>query len=185
MSYMLDIVGSFIIAGLLLLAVMSSYTNVNEFALISSMNLTVQENLKEWTQIVRHDFRKIGFHVNDTTSAIQSIDSTSISFLADIDNNGTVDSVSYFLSDPDQVPGTENPRDRMLNRLVSGQLTSGSLGLTDFQLRYYDGIGNLTWVPDEVKAVEVFIQIESPFPLDTTYVWSNWRGVISPLNIQL
>lgn len=184
MSYMLDIVGSFIIAGLLLLAVLSSYSNVNEFALISSMNLTVQENLKEWTQIVRHDFRKIGYHVDDSTSAIQSIDSTSISFLADIDNNGIVDSVSYFISDPDQVLGTVNPRDRMLYRQVGGQITKGSLGITDFQLRYYDGNGNPTWVPSVVKAVEVFIQIESPFPLDTTYVWSNWRGVISPLNIQ-
>lgn len=184
MNYMLDIVGSFIIGGLLLLAVMSSYSNVNEFALISSMNLAVQENLREWTQIVRHDFRKIGYHVNDPASAIQSCDSTSISFLADIDNNGIVDSVSYFLSEPDQVPGTENPRDRMLYRLVSGQQISGSLGLTDFQLRYYDGAGNPTWVPSTVKAVEVFVQIESPFPLDTTYVWSNWRGVISPLNLQ-
>ena len=184
MSYMLDIVGSFIIGGLLLLAVISSYTNVSEFALNSSINLAVQENLREWTHIVQHDFRKIGYHVDEPQTAIQSCDSSSISFLADIDNNGSIDSISYSISDTYQIPGTENPRDRMLSRMINGQMITGSLGLTDFQLRYFDGAGNPTWVPSNVKAVEVFIQVESTFPLDTTYVWSNWRGVISPLNLR-
>ena len=184
MSYMLDIVGSFIIGGLLLLLVMSSYTNVNEFALTSSINLVVQENLKEWTQIVQHDIRKIGYHVSDTLNAILICDTSSISFLADIDNNGSVDSISYLLGTPDQVPGTENPRDRMLYRQVNDQQTGGSLGLTEFQFKYFDADGHLTWVPAEIKAVEVFIQVESQFPLDTTYIRSNWRGVITPLNLR-
>jgi hypothetical protein len=184
MSYMLDIVGSFIIGGLLLLAVMSSYSNVSEFALTSSMNLSVQENLREWTQIVQHDLRKVGYHLPDSVSAFRHCDTTSIIFLGDIDNNGTVDSVSYFISGTEMVPGTENPRDRMLTRSLSGQQITGSLGITDFQLAYYDSVGSPTWVPSNVKAVEVFIQVESAFPLDTTYVRSNWRGVISPINLR-
>lgn len=183
MSYMLDIVGSFVIGGLLLLAVVSSYTNVSEYALTSSINLSVQENLREWTQIVQHDFRKIGYHVPDSVNAVQSCDTSSISFLADIDNNGSVDSISYFVSDIYQIPGTENPRDRMLTRSVNGQQITGSLGLTKFQLSFYDSTGSPTWVPSNVKALEVFIQVESTFPLDTVYVRSNWRGVISPLNL--
>jgi hypothetical protein len=184
MSVFLDIVGSVIIAGLLLLAVLSSYSNVSQYALLNSMDLTVQENLSEWLQIVQHDFRKIGYRVANPAWAIQDCDSSSISFVADIDNNGVVDSVSYYLGLPSQVPGTQNPRDRALYRVVSGQQTGGALGLTDFQLRYYDSTGNLTWTPSAVKAVEIFIQVESPFPLDTTYVWSSWRGLIYPLNLQ-
>jgi hypothetical protein len=184
MNTFIDIAGSFIIGGLLLLAVVTSYTNVNEFTLYSNMDLTVQENLREWIQIVQHDIRKIGYRVGNPAWAIQHCDSTSINFVADIDNNGVVDSISYFLGTPDQISGTENPRDRSLFRSVSGQQTGGPLGLTEFQLRYFDGVGNPTWTPSAVKAVEVFIRIESPFPLDTTYVWSSWRGLIYPLNLQ-
>jgi len=185
MSYYLDIVGSVIIGGLLLLAVMSSYTNVSQVALDSSVELTVQENLDEWTEIIQHDFRKIGYHVPNPAWAVQACDSTSITFMADVDNNGTIDSVSYFLGTPDQVPGTENPNDRALYRQVSGQpTTGGSLGLTDFRLLFYDNSGNPTWTPSDVKAVEVFIQVESPFAVDSTYERSNWRSVIHPLNLQ-
>jgi len=184
MSYFLDIVGSVIIGGLLLLAVMTSYTNVNQVALDSSLELTVQENLDEWIEIIQHDFRKIGYHVPNPAWAVQACDSTSITFMADLDNNGTIDSVNYFLGTPDQVPGTENPNDRTLYRQVSGQLTSGSLGLTGFRLRYFDNSGNPTWTPSDVKAVEVFIQVESPFAVDSTYIQSNWQTVIHPLNLQ-
>jgi hypothetical protein len=184
MNTFLDIAGSFIIGGLLLLAVLNSYTNVNQYALESSMDLSVQGNLSEWVQIVQHDFRKIGYRVGNPGWAIQTCDSTSIIFKADIDNNGVVDSVTYYLGLPNQVSGTENPRDRALYRVVDGQQTGGALGLTDFQLRYYDMTGNVTWTPSAVKAVEIFMQVESPFPLDTTYVWSSWRGMIYPLNLQ-
>jgi hypothetical protein len=184
MGTFLDIAGSVIIAGLLLLAVLNSYMNVNQYALMSTMDLTVQGNLSEWLQIVQHDFRKIGYRISNPAWAIQNCDSSSISFVSDIDNNGTIDSISYYLGPASQVTGTENPRDRALYRVVSGQQTGGALGLTDFQLRYFDSSGNATWTPAEVKAMEIFIQVESPFPLDTTYVWSSWRGMIYPLNLQ-
>ena len=184
MGTFLDIAGSAIIAGLLLLAVLSSYTNVNQYAIQNSMDLSVQGNLSEWLQIVQHDFRKIGYRVGNPAWAIQSCDTSSISFVSDIDNNGVLDSVTYYLGLPDQVSGTQNPRDRALYRVVGGQQTGGALGITDFQLRYYDDSGNITWTPSDVKAVEIFIQVESSFPLDTTYAWSSWRGVIYPLNLQ-
>lgn len=184
MSIMMDIVGSFIIGGLLLLAVMSAYTNINEYAITSSMELTVQGNLGEWTQIIQHDFRKIGYRAPNPAGAIQACDSVSISFLSDIDNNGILDSVSYVLTNPNYMAGTLNPRDRALYRIVSGQASGGSLGLTDFRLRYFDATGNPTFTPSAVKAIEVTLQVESSFPLDTTYVRTNWRRLIYPLNLQ-
>jgi len=184
MSIMMDIVGSFIIGGLLLLAVVSAYTNVNEYALLSNMELEAQENLMEWTQLIQYDIRKIGYRVPNPAGAIQTCDSVSISFLSDIDNNGSVDSVSYVLTSPNYMPGTINPRDRALYRTVSGQTTGGSLGLTDFRLTYFDASGNPTLNPTAVKSIEVSLQIESPFPLDTTYIQTNWRRKIYPLNLQ-
>jgi hypothetical protein len=148
------------------------------------MELTAQGNMSEWTQIIQYDFRKIGYRVPNPAGAIQTCDSVSISFLADIDNNGILDSVSYVLTNPDHMPGTQNPRDRALYRTVSGQASGGSLGLTDFRLRYFDAAGNPTFTPSAIKAIEVSLQVESSFPLDTTYVQTNWRRLIYPLNLQ-
>jgi hypothetical protein len=184
MNTFLDIAGSVIICGLLLLAVLNSYSNVNQYTLQNSMDLSVQENLLEWQEIVQHDFRKIGYRVANPAWAIQHCDSTSVSFVSDIDNNGVVDSVSYFLGSRDQGSGTQNPRDRALYRVVSGQQTGGVLGLTDFHLKYYDSQGKNTTAPSAVKSIEVFIQVESPFPLDTTYIRSYYKGLIYPLNLQ-
>jgi hypothetical protein len=183
MGAILDLVGSAIIAGLLLLMLMSVNNNVSEFTILNGLSASAQENLVELATEVEYDFRKIGFRVGNPNTAIISCDSTSISFRSDIDNDMTLDTVSYSLGQPAQMTSTLNPNDRKLIRTVNAAQISSSLGLTLFRLRYYDSSGNSTWTASAVKGLEVALQVESPFPVDTTYARAFWRTRIFPKNL--
>ncbi|RJQ47852.1 MAG: hypothetical protein C4534_00500 [Gaiellales bacterium] len=183
MSAVLDLIGSFIIGGLLLMMVLSVNTNVSQFSVQNGMELSSIENMAELTQEIEFDFRKIGYRAPNPSAALVRCDSTMIAFLADLDNNGTADSVVYSLGAPSQVGGTCNPRDRKLLRQVGAQRINSSLGLTSFRLRYFDAAGNLTSTPSAVKSIEVSLQVESPFAVDGAYAVSTWNTRIYPRNL--
>jgi hypothetical protein len=183
MSTLLDLVGSAIIGGLLLLMLLSLNSNVSEFSILNGLSTTAQENLAELTSEIEYDFRKIGFRVSNPSAAILSCNTTSISFLSDIDNNTTIDTVTYSAGLASQMTSTPNPNDRTLTRQVNGAQASNSLGLTLFRLRCFDANGNPTWTPSAVKGMEVIVVVESPFPVDTTYARAFWRTRIFPKNL--
>ncbi len=72
MGSILDLVGSAIIAGLLLLMLLSVNNNVSEFTILNGFSTTTQENLTELATEVEYDFRKIGFRVANPNTAIIS-----------------------------------------------------------------------------------------------------------------
>ncbi|MFH1862412.1 MAG: hypothetical protein ABH878_06315 [bacterium] len=183
MSTLLDLVGSFVIGGLLLLMLLSVNANVSQVSTEDQLELIVQENLAELVSEIEYDFRKIGYQVSNPALAIISGDSTSVIFWTDIDNNGSLDSVSYSLGATSEVTGTVNPRDRILHRAVNGQQTLGSLGAVDFRLRYFDLQGVQTTNMGLVKSIEYYLLLESQFPADTTYARSAWTSVIRPKNL--
>ncbi len=184
MSAILDIVGSFIVGGLLLMMILSVNGNVSQYSIENGLELSAQEGLVEFVEEIENDFRRIGYHVSNPSTAITDCDSTSITFSSDIDNNGTVEVVSYSSGTTDQVGGTQNPRDFPLTRQVGEQQVSNSLGLTQFQLRFYDASGSQTWTPAAIKSIEIILQVESPFPVENTYAQANWTGKIYPRNLQ-
>jgi len=185
MSIMLDVLGSFIVAGLLLMAVISTNAHFSQYTMESTMDLSAQESLVELSSILQYDLRKIGYRVLNPQFAIIAMDSTSLAFWGDIDNDGLIDSVAYTLGDPDQMGGTSNPNDRRLYRRVGENVVGGSLGLTNFRLRYFDLYGLETTFTELVKGIEVSLEVESSFPLDSTYSHTSWKGVVYPMNLNL
>ncbi|HDH57706.1 MAG TPA: hypothetical protein ENF16_03750 [Bacteroidetes bacterium] len=183
MSTMLDMVGSFIIGGLLLMMILNVNANFNMMSTENRLDLMVQENLAELIEEIEFDFRKIGYGVQNPSLSIISADTSSISFWADLDNDGTLDQVSYTLGPTSDVFGTVNPRDRILYRSINGTQTGGSLGVVDFQLTLYDISGTQTTDPTLVKSLDYYLLLESPFPMDTTYARSAWTGTVHPKNL--
>ncbi len=183
MSTMLDMVGSFIIGGLLMMMILRVNANFNQMSIEDRLELIVQESLTELVEEVEYDFRKIGFGIQNSALAIISADTSSISFFADLDNNGSLETISYQLGSTAEVSGTLNPRDRILRRSVDGQSYGGSLGVTNFQLTLYDISRTVTADLTLVKSLDYLITVESPYPSDTTYAISSWRGTIRPRNL--
>ena len=179
---MLDIMGSVIIAGLMVIMLMkfNIYQSTTKFA--SDSELQMQQNSKTLAEIINHDFRKIGYDY-DSTSIVQA-DSERVSFFSDIDRNGSIDFVSYFLGDTSEVTETTNPKDRILYRVVNSDTISGpSLGLTKAKFSYLDEIYTETATLDDIKYVRAELWIESIEPVGEEYIFTYWELTINPRNL--
>jgi hypothetical protein len=174
----IDLIGSFVLFGwLLLTAIRVSIANSENMQTYGG-ELLVQENLVEVTRLLEYDFRKIGFckepnNLPDPTKAIILADSLRLKFLTDVDltgagPDGVVDSIYYYLGTTAELAGTQNPRDRLLYRVVNGETPKGSnLGITSFRFRYYDGAGNELGVPvsalnlQRIQTIQISLIVEN------------------------
>ena len=182
MSLILDIVGSVIVAGILLLMMINAniYQTSTRFA--SDSELQLQQNAKTLSDIVGYDLRKIGYEF-DGNPFIEA-DSEWVSFYADMDRDGSTDKVIYLLSDPYMASATPNPNDRVLLRIVNGDTSAGpSLGLTKIKLSYYDKVGTPTLVSSDIKYVKAELWIESIEPVNDKFLFTYWELTISPRNL--
>jgi len=179
---MLDIMGSVIIAGLMVIMLMkfNIYQSTTKFA--SDSELQMQQNAKTLAEIVNHDFRKIGYDY-DSTSIVQA-DSERVSFFSDIDRNGSIDFVSYFLGDTSEVTETTNPKDRILYRVVNSDTISGpSLGLTKAKFSYLDEVYTETTTLTDIKYVRAELWVESIEPVGEEFIFTYWELTINPRNL--
>ena len=186
-SSLIDILGATLVGGMLLLilfrindaAVENTYTYGGEYI--------VQSNLVEVVELLEHDFRKIGYcadwkQIPDPSKAIISADSTSISFLTDLDSDGTVDTLNYYLGPKSELSSTPNPDDRMLYRVVNNETPRGSnLGVVEFRLTYFNAIGSKiefpVAVPGEIHTMQINITVENTAAYDEQYSHAFWRQI--------
>ena len=147
---LLDILGSVVIGGFLLLTLI----RMNDNAAMNTYNfggeLSLQENLVVTTELLEYDFRKIGYCENYTAlpkpeeAALRFADTSKIIFLTDeltvagyTMGDGVVDTIEYFLGPTSELSGTPNPNDRILYRIVNHDTNKVNLGITYFRIRYY------------------------------------------------
>ena len=173
----IDIIGSFIIFGWLLLMSLRMNTANSENMQTYRGELLVQQNLVEVTQLLEYDFRKIGYcaepnNFPDPTRAILLADSNQIKFVTDVDfgsgPNGAIDSIHYFLGPTSELDLTVNPRDRMLYRVVNAETPNGSnLGITSFNLKYFDSGGLELGTPilgndlQKIQTIQISMTVEN------------------------
>jgi hypothetical protein len=153
----------------------------------------VQTNLVGAVQILEHDFRKIGFCRNwdsipNPGQAFLAADKQSITFRSDLDNDGDIDQLRYFISDPSEMSKTPNPRDVKLYRQVNSETpVDVAIGLTQFNLKYYNALGGEITTPvailGEINTIQIDITVENVFSVteqyqDTAkYATAFWRQI--------
>jgi hypothetical protein len=167
---LLDILGSIIIGGILMLIAWRLSEAATEKTYNNSGELSMQQNLATVAQIIEHDFRKIGFCDNynkipDPSKAITYADTSSLKFLTDIDSDGDVDSIFYYLGPTSELLSTPNPRDRILYRIVNNEAPMGSnLGVTRFFMVYYDALNDSIptpiTTPGIISSIEINVTVE-------------------------
>jgi hypothetical protein len=171
-----------IIGGLLFLSLMKlngSYTNN---AYLQQTALTAQTNVKAVSDVIDYDFRKIGYR--RTGTKIITADTSTFTFWSDIDNNGSVDSVRYFLSSTSTLANTPNPNDRILYRLVNSQSTAGgNMGVIRFRLTYYDSLNAVTSTLSAIRAIKVQMTVQSPYPINGEYSTAYWEALFRPRSL--
>lgn len=189
-STMLDIVSSMLISGLLLLAALSMSERATSNTYQAETSLSVQQNITSIVENLEWDFRLIGYCKNDTVPSNEFIvrgDTNEIKFLADVNNNGTMDTVTWDM-EPWRIAGCSNPNVRMLVREVSDtngilEVDSSNLGVTQFHLRYFNEMGDTVETPFKgdtsgVQVVEVTVTVEpvsSYADTSNKQIFSTWR----------
>ena len=186
-STLLDILGSIIIGGVMMNIAYRLSDTITERTYNHSGELTIQRNLATSAQIIEYDFRKIGYCKNwnlipDPTKALLYADTSEIKFYTDIDNDGDVDSIRYYLGPTSELTSTANPRDRLLFRVLNGeQPRSANLGITQFKMIYFDALGDTLTPPiginGGVTSIEINLTVESTDAYDQKYSKAFWRQI--------
>jgi type II secretory pathway component PulJ len=184
-STILDIIGSIIMGGFLLLLLWKIDDSATQNVINNSQEVIMQQNLTTVATILENDFRRLAYCAKyDTTIAqpITQADSNSITFLADIDGDSTMNSISYYLGDTTELASTPNPRDRLLYRVADGVVKQeANLGVTKFKLIYFDVIGDTMDLPIAdlalIKSVEISLTIEDSYAYNEQYSEAFWRQI--------
>jgi hypothetical protein len=186
-STILDILGSMMIGGVLMLNLATINNSAVENTYTGTGELTAQQNLAAIVQVLEHDFRKIGYcadwqQIPIPTQAILSADSTSIKFLTDVDSDSNVDTMHYYLGPASELLMTPNPRDRILYRVVNSEVPVGvNLGVIQFSLNFFDVFRNpisfpIT-VPGEIYTMQIDLAVEDVAAYDEKYAFAFWRQI--------
>lgn len=175
------IVTSFIIGGLLLLSVFTLNNTVMQHSAQSTMELSAQTHVETLSEVMSYDIRKMGYRT--TGVAVQTATPLQLAFLSDLDNDGTVESVSWIADTTAHIPATHNPDDFLIYRIVNSDTTDFATATTGFEFTYYDSTGAQTAGLTDIKSVQVVLRCESPEPLSNEYVRASWQQRFSPRNL--
>jgi hypothetical protein len=188
MQSVIDILGSIILGGMILLIVLGFNSNIIESAATQTFHTTTQQNLTTIADIVENDFRKIGYHVSDSVKVTYT-DSIEIKFQSDIFNDSTIHTIRYYFN-PTASSGHQNPNTRVLYRSIdNGPFLSMNLGLTGFRLWYYDANGSLltgngSSTLSKIRAIKISMNIQSTSAFNQSYSGAYWERTIKPKNLK-
>ena len=186
-NVILDILGSVVIGGILLLSMANVNEKSTENLYRGSTNLAAQTNLATIVQILETDFRKIGYcadwqQIPTPTEAIIYADSVSIRYLTDVQSDGIVDTMFYYIDHSTDIPETPNPRDRYMYRVVNNEAPVGvNLGVTQFKMTFFNALGTeLTFPladPREIYTMQIDISVEDVAAYNQKYQTIFWRQI--------
>ena len=186
-NVILDILGSVVIGGILLLSMANVNEKSTENLYRGSTNLAAQTNLATIVQILETDFRKIGYcadwqQIPTPTEAILYADSVSIRYLTDVQSDGIVDTMFYYIDHSTDIPETPNPRDRYMYRVVNNEAPVGvNLGVTQFKMTFFNALGTeLTFPladPREIYTMQIDISVEDVAAYNQEYQTIFWRQI--------
>ena len=186
-NVILDILGSIVIFGILMLTLFRIVDSATANTYKGSGDLVAQQNLSSIIQVLEYDLRKIGYcadwkNIPAPNQSILLADSTKIKFLTDVDENGDLDSLFYWLGPTSELINTPNPRDRFLYRVTNNEAPVGvNLGVIQFSLTYFNSLGNLLDFPidepGEIHSMEIKIAVEDVDAYNQQYSTAIWRQV--------
>lgn len=182
----LDLIASTMVFGSLLIMMLRINMGSAENMQMYRGDLLVQQNLVEITKLLEYDFKKIGYcadptKIPDPSRAIRYADSIKIKFYTDFptssnpQGDGNLDSLTYYVGPKSEATATPNPNDRLLYRIENNSSPVGvNLGVTQFDLRYFDAFRNSLTVPVTncglIQYMQITIQVENLAAADTLII---------------
>jgi hypothetical protein len=180
----LDIIGSAITGGLLLLTLLDFNAHNMENKQLYRDEIIAQKNLVQVVNVMEEDFRRIGYcsvRQNMSVPVVTMAAAESLRFKTDLpdmahsslEGDGIVDYVTYAFGPP--VATSANPHVRMLYRRENmGDYGGSNMGVTVFDLQYLNYRGDTLARPvasdklKEIIAVQVTLRVENVNPYTST-----------------
>lgn len=190
------IVISYIIGGILLLAILFMNLNVGQSSTELTLRQMTQQNVSTASEIFSHDMQKIGFDkFRKITDPISVADSNRIQFQSNIDNSGSTEIVEWYFDPSATASSSTHPNSRTLKRIIGTNNIDLNVGVTSFELTYYDS--TLSEIPtpissqsarNDIRHIAVEMTVSSKEEMGTTgggskYVQSPFRKIFTPKNI--
>lgn len=179
----IQLAGTFLIGGMVLLTIFSMNVEILETSSLNSLGQMAQENVGEIVSIIDYDFKKIGHRVPRTSTALLAVTDTTISFLADIDQDEVIDSVAYRVGSASEASSTDNPDDRYLYRTVNGVEYDVALGITSWELHYFNEDMGSTSAADSIRVIRVTFTVGTMYGYNEQYGSASWSGQFAPKNL--
>ena len=191
MGSQFDYIGSLIIGGLITVIVFSLNATITRTAFQRNTEQISQDYATNMMEIIENDIYQIGYRISSTTHILVA-ESLKFSFLGDIDNSGTADSLTYTVGDSTELSRTSNVHDRPLYRKVNNNARQNIiLGLTKFKFTYIDTGGytksysSLTTQANRylIRSIGISLTVEPSDPIDTLFVPVSTSRRIQPKNL--
>lgn len=185
MNIMLDIIGSTVIAGMIIAMVFTVNGNVGMQTYIGGGMFHVQTEAMQLARIMEFEVYKAGYRT--PSPKILIADSSRFKFRGDIDNDGTIDVVEFTLGE--LVATTQNPTDHKLTYTFNGQQMFISYSATMFQLTYYNRRDSLLVTPvtgaqvDSIRAIKIRLNLQTPQMMNNAYIEAYYEKLIYPRNL--
>jgi len=131
----------------------------------------VQEMLITQVQYIEGEFRNMGYGLASGKQVIIAAGDSSITFLTDLDRDGTIDTLSYVLGPTSELAATQNEMDRYIHRQVNSEDPTSPAVVTYFHLQYITATGDTLVTPvtgtdlGRIKEVQISMEVQNPYAL--------------------
>jgi hypothetical protein len=167
----LDLVSSTIIGGMMFLIITTANDIAAETTSTYNGDALVQEMLITQAQCMEGEFRNMGYGIPPGQQTILSASDSAIVFLSDLNRDGLIDTVRYWVGPTWELLSTQNEYDCLLHRQINNEHELAIGTVTTFILRYITTTGALLPTPvasdqlTEIHEVELTMEVQDPYAM--------------------
>lgn len=178
MGNMLDILGSIAIGGMVILLLITVTLQFSERTSNTRVSEMTSFTIAETGKIIEEDFSKLGYRLNGA-SAIVSMDSISITFNGDLDNDGSTERITYSAS---TISGQLNLV-RTVTDQAGSQLSYWITPINNLVLTYFNANNTETNIPANVRGIDFSFSLQNKETDATTEIGAFWNKRMFPKNL--
>ncbi len=161
MGTALEIIGAFILTMMLISLVFKMQVSTYESNIEATLTYNQQSYSELLKEVLRNQIKNVGQAVTNIDQAILKADEKQFEFLADVNADNVIDTVSIKITDWDEDP-TPNLDDKNVLFTVNGApINSGFKGIVDFKFKYFDNHYEETLDTKEIQFVSYQFRMQS------------------------
>jgi hypothetical protein len=181
MAAFLDILGSLIIRGGIILILLRLTLSMQEVLYERTEKAALERNLAAVSAVVSYEVRQLGYNVAGNPFLIA--DSSRLKFRADVNNDGSFDQIDYYSEQIFDAGWPEGDQFMLHRTTGAGADWPMAKGVTRFRLWYYDSLGVETADTARIRSIMMVVRLRSANFFNGRYPSASWQAHIFPQNL--